>query len=70
MTRLSVTDLSAYIQAATMLVTFGRVAIDEIRTMFGANQNLTAEELNIIIDAVQSDAERRKALADAESGRL
>jgi hypothetical protein len=65
--RLDITQLAAYIQAATILVTFGRVTVEQIRAMFATRQ-LTEEQLNAICDAVKSDAERRKELADAESG--
>jgi hypothetical protein len=61
-------QLSAYIQAATLLVTFAGVATDEIRAMFGATDKLTEEQLNLIIAAVEADATRRKALATAEAG--
>lgn len=70
MTNVNITtdQLAAYIQAATLLVTFGGVAVERIRAMFGALPGLSREQLDAICDAVEADARRRKALSDAEAG--
>jgi hypothetical protein len=60
-------QITAYIQAGTLLVSFGKATVDSVRARF-AKAQMSEAELNAICAAVADDAHRRKAIADADAG--
>jgi hypothetical protein len=60
--------ISAYIQAGMILVNFGQMAVADVRAMFASAPAMTDAQLNVIISAVQADADRRAALAAGDAG--
>lgn len=59
-------QITAYIQAGTLLVAFGHATVASVRQMFAAGA-MSEAELNAICAAVGDDAHRRKAIADADA---
>lgn len=58
----------AWAQAASVLLAAGAATVQQIRDfVVSVHCDLTDAELNAICDAIISDAQRRKALAEADA---
>lgn len=61
-------QITAYIQAAGILIAFGKTTVEDVAAMFKAHPAMSETSLNAILFSVRSDAERRAALATADAG--